>query len=373
MKLYQHIFYIFAAAIIFSSCADKKNSQQQQGPPPAVPITVATVTSTNAVYYDQYPGTINALDQINLTPQVNGYITGIYFKDGQNVKKGQLLYTIDAQVYKANYQQAIANLQVQQANLVKAEKDADRYNELAQHDAIAKQQVDYANATLEATKKQVAAAQANVASLHSNVQFANIYAPLTGTIGISQVKKGTAVVAGQTVLNTVSTDNPIAVDFTVDQKDIYRFTQLQQSKQNVADSTFTIAFGDQVYPYPGNISVIDRAVDPQTGTIKVRLSFPNPKDMLKAGMNTTVRVKNTASKNATIIPHIAVNEQLGEFSVFVLGDSSKVHEQQVVLGTAIGDSIIVKSGLKPGEKIAVQGVQNLHDGTVVKVSGEQGK
>lgn len=365
MKLNSYIFSVFASVFLFSSCANKQ-AQQQQGPPPAVPVTVAEVTSTNAVYYDQYPGTINALDQITLTPQVSGYITGIYFKDGQHVKKGELLYTIDAQVYKANYQQAIANLQVQQANLVKAEKDAARYNELAQHDAIAKQQVDYANATLEATKKQVAAAQANVASLHSNVQFANIYAPLTGTIGISQVKKGTAVVAGQTVLNTVSTDNPIAVDFTIDQKDIYRFTELQQNKKNVADSTFAIAFGDDIYPYPGNISVLDRAVDPQTGTIKVRLSFPNPKDMLKPGMNTTVRVKNTASKNATIIPHNAVNEQLGEFSVFVVGDSSKVHQQKVELGTAIGDSIIVKQGLQDGQKIVVQGIQNLHEGTVVK-------
>ncbi|MGN6532765.1 MAG: efflux RND transporter periplasmic adaptor subunit [Ginsengibacter sp.] len=351
---------------MFSSCADKKNQQKQQGPPPAVPVTVGTVTSTNAVYYDQYPGTINALDQINLTSQVSGYITGIYFKDGQNVKKGQLLYTIDAQIYKANYQQAVANLQVQEANLVKAQKDADRYNELEQHDAIAKQQVDYANATLDATKKQVAAAQANVASLHSNVQFSNIFAPFTGSIGISQVKKGTAVVAGQTILNTVSTDNPIAVDFTVDQKDIYRFTELQQSKKNVADSTFTIAFGDEIYPYPGNISVIDRAVDPQTGTIKVRLTFPNGKEMLKPGMNTTVRVKNTASKNATIIPYIAVTEQLGEFYVYLLGDSSKVTQQKIQLGTQIGDSVIVKSGLNDGQKIVVKGVQNLHEGTVVK-------
>lgn len=366
MKLNQDIFFVFAAVFFISSCGNKQ-TQQHQGPPPAVPVTVAEVTSTNAVYYDQYPGTINALDQITLTPQVSGYITGIYFKDGQNVKKGELLYTIDAQIYKANYQQAVANLQVQQANLVKAEKDAARYNELEQHDAIAKQQVDYANATLEATKKQVAAAQANVASLHSNVQFANIYAPFTGTIGISQVKKGTAVVAGQTVLNTVSTDNPIAVDFTIDQKDIYRFTELQQNKKNVADSTFTIVFGDDIYPFPGNISVIDRAVDPQTGTIKVRLSFPNPKGMLKPGMNTTVKVKNTASKNATIIPHNAVNEQLGEFSVFIVGDSSKVHQRKVVLGTPIGDSIIVKEGLRGGEKIVIQGIQNLHEGTVVNI------
>jgi membrane fusion protein (multidrug efflux system) len=358
--------YLLSAALILASCAAKNN--QQQGPPPAVPVTVATVTSTNAVYYDQFPGTINALDQINLTSQVNGYITAINFKDGQQVKKGQLLYSIDAQIYKANYNQAVADLQVQEANLVKAQKDADRYNELAKHDAIAKQQVDYANAALEATKKQVDAAKANVASLHSNVQFANIYAPFTGTIGISQVKKGTAVVAGQTILNTVSTNNPIAVDFTIDQKNIYRFAELQQDKNVWKDSMFTIAFGDEIYPYAGNISFIDRAVDPQTGTIKVRLTFPNDKDMLKPGMNTTVRVKNTASKNATIIPHVAVNEQLGEFSVFVLSDSSKVHQQKVELGTVIGDSIIVKDGLKDGDKIVVQGIQNLHEGTVVKVA-----
>jgi membrane fusion protein, multidrug efflux system len=367
MKInHKNILFLFTASFILASCGTK-NNQQRQGPPPAVPVTVAEVTSTNAVYYDQYPGTINALDQINLTPQVTGYITGIYFKDAQHVKKGQLLYSIDAQIYKANYNQAVADLQVQEANLVKAEQDSVRYNELAKHDAIAKQQVDYANATLEATEKQVAAAKANVASLKSNLQFTDIYSPLTGTIGISQVKNGASVVAGQTVLNTVSTNNPIAVDFTVDQKNIYRFSELQQDKKVLKDSVFTIAFGDEVYPYPGTISFIDRAVDPQTGTIKVRLIFQNDKDMLKPGMNTTVRVKNTASKNATIIPHIAVAEQLSELFVYVVGDSSKVHQQQVELGAEIGDSVIVKEGLKPGQKIVVQGVQNLHEGSVVKV------
>ena len=351
-------------ALILTSCASK-NNQQQQGPPPAVPVTVAEVTSTNAVYYDQFPGTINALDQINLTSQVSGYITGIYFNDGQHIKKGQLLYSIDAQIYKANYNQAVADLQVQEANLVKAQQDANRYNELAKHDAIAKQQVDYANAALDATKKQVAAAQANVASVHSNVQFANIYAPFTGTIGISQVKKGTAVVSGQTILNTVSTNNPIAVDFTIDQKNIYRFVELQQDKNVIKDSVFTIAFGDEIYPFPGNIGLIDRAVDPQTGTIKVRLIFPNGKDMLKPGMNTTVRVKNTSSANATMIPYKAVSELLGEFFVYVVGDSSKVSQRQIVEGQQIGDNIIIKKGLKPGEKIVVQGIQNLHEGSVI--------
>lgn len=369
MKFKQHYIFFLAAFILFlSSCGDDKSGAQQQPPPPATPVTVAEVKSTDAVFNDEYPGTVSALNEIKLTPQVTGYITGIYFRDGQKVHKGQKLYSIDAQVYQANYQQAIANLQVQESNLLKSQKDADRYHELDKHDAIAKQQVDYADAALEASRKQVAAAKASVSSVRANVDFASIYAPFTGTIGISQVKKGTSVQAGQTVLNTVSTDNPLAVDFTVDQKNIYRFLQFEKNGVPKTDSVFTIAFGDDVYPYPGSISLIDRAVDPQTGTIKVRLVFPNDKGLLKPGMNATVRVKNTASKSATIIPHIAVTEQLGEFYVYVLGDSSKVSQHKVQLGTQIGDSIIVLEGLKEGEKIVVQGIQKLHEGSVVKVS-----
>lgn len=366
---YMHYRFIFSLsiAVLLSACAEKKN--QQPAPPAAVAVTVATVTPASGVeYYDQYPATLNAFDQINLTSQVSGYVTSINFQDGQEVHKGQLLYTIDAQVYKANMNQAIADLQVQQANLVKAQKDADRYNELAKNDAIARQQVDYANANLEATKKQVAAAEARVAGLRSTVQFANIYAPFSGTIGISLVKKGTAVVAGQTILNTVSTNSPIAVDFTIDQQEIYRFSQLQQDPALAKEGIFTLAFGDAIYPFPGMIRLIDRAVDPQTGTIKVRLSFPNDKGMLKPGMNATVRVKNIAANNTLIIPHNSISERLGEFTVFVIGDSLKVHQQKVVLGTAIGDSIIVKEGLKNGDKVVVQGIQNLREGSLVKIT-----
>ena len=365
-----YLFLLCAMVIIISSCGEKKN-QQAQGPPPAVPVTIVEATSTDAVYYDEYPGIVTPLNEINLTAQVSGYVTGIYFKDGQKVSKGQRLYSIDAEVYNANYQQAVANLQVQETNLLKSQKDAERYHELDKHDAVAKQQVDYADAAFQAAQKQVAAARANVAAVRSNVKFAGISAPFSGTIGISQVKKGTAVVAGQTVLNTISTDNPIAVDFTVGQKEIYRFVQMQQDKPNKQDSTFTIAFGEDVYPYPGKISLIDRAVDPQTGTIKTRLVFPNDKGMLKAGMNTTVRVKNSASTNSTIIPFKAVTEQLGEFFVYVVGDSNKVSQRKVRLGNQTGANVIIKDGLKPGEKIAVEGVQNLHEGTVITTAPPQ--
>ena len=341
-----------------------ENNKQQQGPPPAVAVTVEEVKSTDATYYDEYPATVVALNQTELRAQVTGYVTGIYFKDGAKVSKGQRLYSIDQQLYNANYQQSIANLQVQETNLLKAQKDADRYHELDKKDAIAKQQVDYADAALEAAKKQVDAAKANVNAVRANVNFATIVAPFSGTIGISQVRSGTSVVAGQTILNTISTDNPIAVDFAVDQKEVYRFTQLQQA-QKPKDSTFSIAFGSDIYPFNGSISLIDRAVDPQTGTIKTRLVFPNDKNMLKAGMSTTVRVLNSAAEKSMIIPYKAVTEQLGEFFAYVVGDSNKVSQRKLLLGKQIGTNIIVKDGLKEGEKIVVQGIQNLREGAVI--------
>jgi membrane fusion protein (multidrug efflux system) len=347
---------------LLAACGGKQ--QQQQGPPPPVAVTVEDVKSAEAKYYDEYPGTVVALNQTEIRAQVSGYITGIYFKDGAKVIKGQRLYSIDQQLYNANYEQAQANLQVQETNLMKAQKDADRYHELDKKDAIAKQQVDYADAALEAAKKQVDAAKAYVNAVRANVSFATIKAPFSGTIGISQVRSGTSVVAGQTIMNTISTDNPIAVDFAVDQKEVYRFSQLQLA-QKTNDSTFSISFGTDIYPFNGSISLIDRAVDPQTGTIKTRLVFPNDKNLLKAGMSTTVRVLNNASQKSLTIPYKAITEQLGEFFVYVVGDSNKVSQRKLALGKQIGMNIIVKDGLKEGEKIVVQGVQNLREGAVI--------
>ncbi|HYC29503.1 MAG TPA: efflux RND transporter periplasmic adaptor subunit, partial [Chitinophagaceae bacterium] len=221
---------------------------------------------------------------------------------------------------------------------------------------------DYADAALEAARKQVAAAKANVSAVRANVGFAVIRSPFSGTIGISQVKTGTAVVAGQTVLNTVSTDNPIAVDVNVDQKDIFRFYQMQKGP---VDSTFTLAFGSDLYPYPGKISLIDRAVDPQTGTIKARLVFPNKEGMLKSGMNCTVRIANNRAAQSIVIPFKAVTEQLGEYFTYVVGDSNKVAQRRVELGQQMGANVIIRSGLTPGEKIVVEGVQNLRQGSVI--------
>jgi membrane fusion protein, multidrug efflux system len=360
---------VIVAVTVMISCGDEKPAAPLQGPPPAVAVTTTVVNAANAKYYDEYPATLAALNQIDLRPQVSGYITGIFFREGERVRKGQRLYSIDQQQYEANYQQAVANLQVQEANLVRAKKDADRYHELDKQDAVAKQLVDNADAALAAAEKQVEAAKAVVRGVQTGVRYTNIFAPFDGTIGISQVKIGSPVSAGQTILNTVSSDNPVIVDFPVDQREIFRFTQLQQKKLPASDSTFTLVFGTEVYPDPGKILLIDRAVDPQTSSIKVRLVFPNARGMLKPGMSGKVRVLN--STQAVVIPYKAVTEQLGEFFVYVVGDSSKVSQRKVQVGKAIGTDVIIHNGLNDGEQIVVQGVQNLREGAVVKPAPAQ--
>ena len=357
----------FAAFFLMAACSNNNTPVTPVAPPP-VKVTVQPVVLADAVYYDEYPATVSPLNQVDLRPQVSGFITGVHFKDGDRIKKGQLLYSIDAQLYAANYQQAVAGLKVQEANLNKAQKDANRFHELDKNDAVAKQLVDNADAALEVARKQADASRANIQAVQTNVKYTKVYAPFDGVIGISAVKTGAAVTAGQTLLNSISSDKELAVDFNIDQKEIYRFTKFMNEKPAATDSIFTLAFGNDIYPYPGKISLLDRAVNPQTGTIKARLIFPNNKNLLIAGMNGTVRVKNNAAAQSILIPYKAVTEQLGEFFVYVPNDSNKVSQRKLVLGKQIGINVIVKEGLKNGEKVVVEGVQNLREGAMINTT-----
>ena len=361
-----YIYSILILLILTVSCG-KKDQAAMQGPPP-VQVVVQQVTTSEAAYYDEYPAIVKALNEVELRAQVNGYITGIYFTEGDKVKKGQKLYSIDQQQSEANYKQAQANLAVQQANLEKAKKDVERYRELDKQDAIAKQQVDYAEATYSAAQKQVDAAKALVQAVQTNVRYTTIVAPFDGTIGISMVRLGASVSPGQTLLNTISSDDPVAVDIAVDQREIYRFTQLLVRKNAPKkDSTFRLAFKGEVYPAYGKISFLDRAVDPQTGTIKMRIIFPNPDHTLRAGMSGTLRVLSNEGGKSVVVPHKAINEQLGEFFVYI-ADSAKVTQRKVILGKQVGRNVIVKEGLKEGETIVTEGIQNLREGSAINIA-----
>ncbi len=370
MKTSISTLFILGTAGLLVACGGKKN-EQQQAPPPPTPVTAIRATTGNATYFDELPATITALLEVEIQPQVAGNITGIFFQDGQAVQKGQKLYTIDPQQYRAGYDQAVANLNVQKANLNRAQKDANRYNTLAQQDAIARQVVDNAAATLQAAQMQVAAAEANVRQVATSLKYTTIYSPLKGTIGISQVRLGSSVAPGTAPLNTVSADNPIAADIQADEATIARFVALQKQKNMARDSTLTFVLTDgTVYKYPGAVRIIDRAVDPQTGTLRVRIAFPNPDKQLKVGINGNVRVRNTTGQPQLLIPYKAVTEQMSEYFVFVVGDSSKVTQKKLTLGARVSDKVIVKQGLNEGELVVTEGTQKIREGARVRITNQ---
>jgi RND family efflux transporter MFP subunit len=369
--------------------------QKKQPPPnPEVPVNLITLKAKRVLYYDKYPATVRALQQVNLLPQVSGAITGMFFTEGARVQKGQKLYEIDERLYTAAYDQAVANLRVSQGNQVQAQQDADRYEYLNKYNAVAKQTYDHAVITLENAKNTVRASEQAVKTAKTNLAYSNVYAPFTGTIGISQVRLGEVVNPGVTSLDTISTDNPIAVDFIVNEKNLPNFEKIQHGKSPV-DSLFTLLMPDNtLYSGLGRISVIDRAVDPQTGSIRIRLEFDNPEFLLRAGMSCVVRVHNQDVQPQLVVPNKAVVEQMGEYFVFVAKDSViKVSadslkknpkadasgrpklfatQKKVQVGQTIGPNIIIKNGVSAGDKIITDGVQSLHDGVRITTANKVG-
>ncbi len=369
---------IITGSLFAGSCGDKKPDAPNPATIP-VPVNLYELHPETAIYFDQYPGTVVPLMQVDLKSQIEGYVTAIHFKEGEKVKKGQVLYDIDRSKYQATISQSQANLQVAQANLAQAQKDADRYTYLNEHEAVAKQTLDHALTTLQNAKQQLAAAKQQIVKDQTDLNYSAIRAPFDGTIGISQVKVGNTIVPGQTILNTISTDGPVAVDIVVSEKQIPHFVKLQQLKSTIADSVFTLLLPDNtLYNYPGEISFIDRGVNTQTGTITVRLKFADPSSVLRAGMSCRVRVRNQDTEPQLLVPGKAIVEQLGEFFVYIAKDTAiktladstakvALHalQKKVVLGAQVADKVIVKQGLEEGEKVIVDGVQKLHDGSFI--------
>ncbi|QHS62773.1 efflux RND transporter periplasmic adaptor subunit [Chitinophaga agri] len=367
MKTKQHILLIGATSLFYLAACKGKDQKTAMVVPPT-PVSVVPAVTGAAIYYDKYPATVVALNQVELRAQVSGYITGIFFKEGEVVQKGKPLYEIDRRKYEAAYRQAEATIAQAKANLNKAQKDADRYHKLAEQDAIARQTVDNAEAALDVARSQVAAGEASLLAARTDLDYSVIKAPFTGRIGISQVKLGAQVGAGTTLLNTISSENPIAVDFVVNENDIARFSAMQGKAVAPGDSTFRLQLPNgQAYSESGRLTVVDRGVDNLTATIKVRIEFNNPKNELKEGMSSVMNVLNDQSGDRVIIPYKSVIEQMGEFFVFVAKDTV-AEQRKIHLGPRLRDKVVVLDGVQQGELVVSEGLQRLRDGGKIDTS-----
>jgi membrane fusion protein, multidrug efflux system len=360
-----------AAAAALGGC-----NQSVAPPAPGPPqVVVATVEQRDVPITDEWIGTLDGSANVDIRARVQGYIQEIAFKEGSVVKEGDLLLRIDPRPYQAALEQAKAELGQAIAGQQKAEQDEQRQTDLF-NKKIASQQ-DYNNAVQAnlAAKAQVEAARAALDQAQLNLDFATINSPLTGIVGRTDLSVGDYVAAGSTgsPVTTVSTVDPIKLVFSVSEKKYLeaadRIAALLAKPLDQRQETGELIRADgKVHPFKGRFLAADRQVDPKTGTIRISAIFPNPGNILRPGQYARLRLTVEQRKDAILIPQRAVVELQGRNFVWVVDEANKTAPRSVTVGPRIGSDWVIESGLKPGERIVVEGLQKVRDGALVQPS-----
>lgn len=360
------------AILVLSSCKEKK---EVQAPPPEIPVV--KVSQKDIPVYIYYVGQIYGLRDITINARVEGFLQSIDFKEGERVHKGQLLYTIDPEPFIAKVNEQKSRLAKAKTMLVKAKADLDRIKPLAASNAVSQSDLDAAQAQYDAAKSAVEAAKANVKSAEINLSYTRIKSPIDGIIGITRAKVGEFVgrSPNPVILNMVSNTKDVIVKFFLPENEYlilareYQKTQKSDSANLQGDKVENLELllaDGSTYKFKGRLDAMNAQVDPNTGSILIQAIFPNPNGLLKPGMYTKVKVKIRSKKNALVIPRRCLIELQGQYSVFVVNDSSKVVSRQVDLGYKTSDMCIIDSGLKEGELVVIDALQKVRPGMVVK-------
>ncbi len=323
---------------------------------PPLPVKVMDVIQRDAAISKDLIGEVRGSQEVELRARVSGILTGKHFQDGVLVKRGQLLFTIDAREYRA--QAAAAEAAASRAQL-----DVERYRPLVAENAISRQVYDNALAVAKQTRAQADAAQLGL-------EYAEIRAPFDGRIGDADIFEGGLVSAGQTVLASISNAQPAWVYFSVSENDVLDFQRRNGSTEPAEGSVarkvkLTLGDGSE-YPLEGTINFSDRALDSRTGTYRLRAEFENPDNALKPGMFARIRVNGENLNQAILVPERAVIQQLGAYFVIVVGPDSKAVQRPVKPGARVGPLWVIDSGLAAGDKIVVEGIQKARPGTLLK-------
>ena len=373
MKLHKFVFpAVLVAAIGLNGCQREKAPPVAAAPPQ---VLVAKVEPRDVPIIEEWIGTLDGSANVDIRARVQGYIQEIAFKEGSAVKEGDLLLRIDPRPYEAALAQAKAELGQANAVQQKAEQDEQRQTELFNKKIVSQQ--DYANAVQAnlAAKANVEAARAALDQAQLNLDFATISSPLTGVVGRTDLSVGDFVAAGSSgaPVTTVSTVDPIKLVFSVSEKDYLeaadRIREILAKPLDQREATAELIRADgKLHPYKGRFLAADRQVDEKTGTIRISAIFPNPGNILRPGQYARLRIKMQERAGALLIPQRAVLELQGRNFVWVVDDANKVSQRKVTVGPRFGSDWVIEDGLKQGERIVVEGLQNVRDGATVQPS-----
>jgi membrane fusion protein, multidrug efflux system len=342
--------------------------KQVSGPiaPPDVQIT--EVVQRDVPIYQEWVAQLNGRNNAQITPRVQGYLLRQNYRDGFFVKKGQLLYEIDPHPYEASLAQAKAQVAVAVANLSNADTNVARDKPLAAQNAIPQKQLDTDLATQAANQAQLDAAKAELTQAELNLSWTKVYSPIDGIAGLSSSQVGN-LVGTTTNMTTISQVNPIWAYFNISESDylsragtLYQFINGARVRSPILDY---IQANGATYPYKGQIILVNREVASQTGTIQLAAEFPNASAMLRPGGFGRVRFQTGLNQGALLVPQSAVIEVQSIYEVVVLAPGNKANFRVVKVGNQVGTDWIITDGLKPGEKVIVQGFMKLREGTPV--------
>lgn len=354
---------IVIATALLVSCA-----QEQQSQAPSMQVKVVDVVQKDVVEKIDFVGQVYGYQDISIRARVAGFLEGIHFNEGLPVKKGQLLYTIDAQPYEAEVAAKQSQLAEAKSLYAKAQSDLNRYKPLAESNAVSQADLDGAQVQFEAAESQVKAAEANLEIAQIQLGYTKVYSPIDGIIGKSIARVGDLVgQAPLVVLNTVSKTDVIHVDFFLPENQYLQVVNYlggteklyQESGEHLNVLELVLA-DNSIHKYKGAVNFIDRGVDSNTGTILIQTRFPNPDLIIRPGQYAKVRIP-LRHQNAIVIPQKSVKELQGQYSVFVVNSENKIETRQIVSGGKVGDMWLIKEGLKPGEKVLIEGLQKVRN------------
>ncbi|HEY3660278.1 MAG TPA: efflux RND transporter periplasmic adaptor subunit [Candidatus Udaeobacter sp.] len=368
MKRLVFVSAIMSAAVLLVSCGRKS---QQAAPPPAE-VLVTTVQPQDVPRVLERVATLDGFINANINAQVQGYIVSRDYKEGSVVKKGDLLFQIDPRPYQAALAQAKGTLAKDKANQVKADADEKRAHDLFKKKVISDQERDTAIAAAGSSKANVEADEAGVQQAELNLGYTKITAPIDGLAGFANRQVGDLVGPTTGPLTTVSQIDPIKAVVTAGEGPftdfVSRHPDATERNAYIKTLKFDLILGNgEMYPHKGQFYALDRSLDPQTGSIRYYVTFPNPGNILRPGQFGKVRFVADTKKGAMVIPQEAVNELQGNFQVAVVDENNKISIRPVKVGERIGAMWEVTEGLKPGDKVVVQGLQKAREGSTVAV------
>ncbi len=364
-------------AALLAGCGER---QQQAKAPPAPTVTVANPVKRTVTDYDEYVGRFAAVDSVEVRARVSGYLDGIHFKDGQLVKQGDLLFTIDKRSFQNALDQARATLTQAKASLSYAQADLERGQSLVKEKTITQQTFEQRTQAARIAQALATRAEAAVRQAQLDLQFTELRAPIDGRIGARQVSPGNLVTGGTsgntTLLATIVSINPIYFEFTYDEASFLRYKRMGASNDDIASHRAHVPvtlklIDEKTFDHRGDMDFVNNVIDKSTGTILGRAAFENPAGLFTPGMFARVRVPASAPYEALLVPDIAIASEQSKKYVLVVDAKSVARSKYVTLGQLVGNLRVIKSGLAPDDKVVVNGLARVRPGQTVKAQEQK--